>query len=263
MSLEVRDLEITLGGRAVVDRVSFTVEPGERLGLIGESGSGKTLSCLAVLGLLPAGARVSGSIRWAGRELVGAGDRALAAIRGKEIGIVFQEPTTALDPIRTIGNQIGESLRIHYGLSRSETRDRVIRMVDKVQLPEPEHIIRRYPHQLSGGQRQRVAIAMALVTGPRLIIADEPTTALDVTVQAGILDLFDDLVTGSGASLIFITHDIALLSQMSGTGIVLSGGRVVESGSVDQIIHAPVHPITIELAAAARATSWRVPAGVA
>jgi len=262
MTLEVRDLVIRLGGRTVVDGVSLTVERGGRLGLIGESGSGKSLTTLAVLGLLPAGAQVSGSIRWAGRELVGLRDRELARVRGKEIGIVFQDPTTALDPIRTIGHQIGEPLRIHYGLTRRETRERVGRMVERVALPEPDRIVGRYPHQLSGGQRQRVAIAIALITGPRLIIADEPTTALDVTVQAAVLDLFDELVTGSGASLVFVTHDIALLARMSGTAVVLADGRVVESGPVGQLVNAPAHRVTRELVTAARATSWRSPVGV-
>jgi len=263
MSLEITDLTITIGGRAVVDGVSLSIGAGERLGVIGESGSGKSLTALAVLGLLPTGAVVTGSIRWNGRELVGLPDKQLAAIRGREIGIVFQEPMTALNPIRTVGQQIGEPLAIHYGLPRSERNERVLRIVERVALPDPAEIVRRYPHQLSGGQRQRVAIAMALVTGPRLLIADEPTTALDVTVQQGIIELFDDLVASSGSSLLFITHDIALLAQMSGNAAVMASGKVVEHGTVGQIVHRPEHPVTRDLAAAARAVSWQSSVGVA
>ncbi|NTW41882.1 MAG: ABC transporter ATP-binding protein, partial [Cellulomonadaceae bacterium] len=154
MSLHVRDLSVHIAGRTVVDGVSFTLEPGERLGVIGESGSGKSLTMLAVLGLLPHGAHATGSIRWHGRELLGLDERALAGLRGREIGMVFQEPGTALDPIRTVGSQIGEPLRIHYGLSRREAREHAVRLATRVALPEPAQLVRRYPHQLSGGQRQ-------------------------------------------------------------------------------------------------------------
>src|SRR5690606_26656343 len=188
MSLEVQDLVIEIGGRRVVDGVSFAVPDGARLGLIGESGSGKSLTALALLGLLPEDATTTGSIRWNGQELLGLADRDLAQLRGDEIGIVFQEPRTALNPIRTVGSQIGESLRIHEGISRRDARRRAVGEAARVHLPDPEQIVRRYPHQLSGGQRQRVAIAMALACRPRLLIADEPTTALDVTIQAEILD---------------------------------------------------------------------------
>jgi peptide/nickel transport system ATP-binding protein len=256
MSLVVSDLVIELGGRRVVDGVGFELGDGDRLGVIGESGSGKTLTALAVLGLLPPGAQVRGSIVLDGQELAGRTDRQLAMIRGKQVGIVFQEPATALNPIRRVGDQIGEALRIHYGFSRSEARQRAIALAERVQLPDPEEIVQRYPHQLSGGQRQRVAIAQALSTGPRLIIADEPTTALDVTVQAGILRLFDEQVVGSGASLLFITHDLAVLSQIAARAVVLAGGRVVESGALHDIVHAPQHPTTAALVAAATATSW-------
>jgi peptide/nickel transport system ATP-binding protein len=261
MTLAITDLVVTIGSRNVVDGVSLSVADGERLGLIGESGSGKSLTALAILGLLPPGARLSGSILLNGVELVGLSDRALAAIRGKNIGIVFQEPKTALNPIRKIGNQIGESLRIHYGLSRKDALERAVRLAERVQLPDPEKIVQHYPHQLSGGQRQRVAIAIAIATGPRLLIADEPTTALDVTIQAGIIELFNDLVETSGASLIFITHDVALLPMISSRAVVLAHGKVIESGSVAEIIDSPRHPITQSLAAAARATSWTAPEG--
>ncbi|MGO3797015.1 MAG: ABC transporter ATP-binding protein [Pauljensenia sp.] len=260
MSIEIENLHIRIAGHSVVEGVSLSLPDSGRLGLIGESGSGKTLTALAIVGLLPHGAEVSGSIRWNGRELVGLPDRELARIRGREIGVVFQEPSTALDPIRTVGAQIGDSLRIHYGLGRREVRERVLALAERVRLPDPEAITRLYPHELSGGQRQRVAIAQAVIARPSLIIADEPTTALDVTVQAGILDLFDDLLASGNTALIFISHDIALVSRMSDQVVVLSRGAVVETGSVDQILRAPAHPVTIDLVDAARATGWRTPA---
>lgn len=257
MSLEVRDLIVDIGGRRVVDGVSFDVPDGARMGLIGESGSGKSLTALAVLGLLPEGATAAGSIRWDGRELIGAGDRALATLRGDEIGIVFQEPRTALNPIRTVGRQIAESVRIHEGIGRREAAARAVVEAERVRLPDPEQLVRRYPHQLSGGQRQRVAIAMALACRPRLLIADEPTTALDVTIQAEILDLLNGLVERDGMSLVFITHDLAVLSQIATDAVVLEDGKVVERGPLSQLLTAPASPVTQGLLRDATATLWK------
>jgi len=257
MSLQVRDLSISIGGRRVVDGVSFDVPDGARVGLIGESGSGKSLTALAILGLLPDDATTTGSIRWKGQELIGLPDRELARLRGEEIGIVFQEPRTALNPIRTVGRQIGESLRIHEGIGRRASLSRAVGEAARVRLPDPEQIVRRYPHQLSGGQRQRVAIAMALACRPRLLIADEPTTALDVTIQADILELLRTLVTDDGMSLVFITHDLAVLSQIATDAVVLEDGHVVEHGPVSTLLSAPASPVTQGLLRDATATLWR------
>lgn len=257
MSLAVRDLRITFGGETVVDGVSFDVPHGARVGLIGESGSGKSLTALAILGLLPDGAEATGSITWDGTELLGMPERRLARRRGDEIAMVFQEPQTALNPIRTIGRQIAESARLHRGLSRAEGRRLAVAAAERVRLPEPERIVRRYPHQLSGGQRQRAAIAAALSGRPRLLLADEPTTALDVTIQAGILDLLLDLVREEGMSLLFITHDLAVLSQVATHGIVLERGRAVEEAPVAELLSAPRHPVTQGLLRDATATLWR------
>lgn len=257
MSLEVRGLTIEISGRRVVDGISFDVPDGARVGLIGESGSGKSLTALALIGLLPGGATASGSIRWDGRELIDLPDRDLARLRGDEIGIVFQEPRTALNPVRTVGRQIAESVRIHEGLGRREALARAVAEAARVRLPDPEQIVGRYPHQLSGGQRQRVAIAMALACRPRLLIADEPTTALDVTIQSEILELLHSLVTDDGMSLVFITHDLAVLSQIATHAVVLEDGRVVEEGPISRLLTAPSSPVTQGLLRDATATLWR------
>ncbi|CAL4860472.1 ABC transporter ATP-binding protein [Microbacterium sp. MM2322] len=258
MTLSVAGLTIDLGGRRVVDGIDLEVGDGARVGLIGESGSGKSLTALAILGLLPEGAEVGGSIRWNGQELIGMRDRDLARLRGDEIGMVFQEPQTALNPIRTVGRQIAESIRIHQrGVSRAEAWERAVDEARRVRLPDPERIVRRYPHQLSGGQRQRVAIAMALACRPRLLIADEPTTALDVTIQAEILDLLHHLVDEDGMSLAFITHDLAVLSQIATDAVVLESGRVVEAGSLRTLLRSPASPVTQALLRDATATLWR------
>ncbi|WP_294944428.1 ATP-binding cassette domain-containing protein [Microbacterium laevaniformans] len=262
MSLVVRNLSIEIDGRRVVDDISFDVPDGARVGLIGESGSGKSLTALAILGLLPDAATATGSIRWNERELIGLPDRELAHLRGDEIGIVFQEPRTALNPIRTVGRQIAESVRIHEGLGRRDAAARAIAEAERVRLPDPAQIVRRYPHQLSGGQRQRVAIAMALACRPRLLIADEPTTALDVTIQAEVLELLAGLVARDGMSLVFITHDLAVLSQIATHAVVLEHGCVVEHGPLSRLLTAPASPVTQGLLRDATATLWR-PGGAA
>ncbi len=261
MTLSVQDLAIEIDGRRVVDGISFEVPDGARLGLIGESGSGKSLTALAILGLLPEGATAGGSIRWNGTELIGMPDRELAKLRGDDIGIVFQEPRTALNPIRTVGRQIAEAVRIHEGVGRTEARERAIAEAARVRLPDPESIVDRYPHQLSGGQRQRVAIAMALACRPRLLIADEPTTALDVTIQAEILSLLLSLVQDEGMSLVFITHDLAVLSQVATEGVVLEDGRVVEAAAVSRLLTTPSSAVTQGLLRDATATLWRPDGG--
>ena len=261
MSLEVNDLVVEIGGRRLLDGISFDVADGRRLGLIGESGSGKSLTALAVLGLLPEGAVAHGSIRWNGTELLGMPDRELAELRGDEIGMVFQEPRTALNPIRTVGRQIAEAVRIHERIGRGEARVRAIAEAARVRLPDPAAIVDRYPHQLSGGQRQRVAIAMALACRPKLLIADEPTTALDVTIQAEVLQLLLSLVAEQGMSLVFITHDLAVLSQVATHGVVLDEGRVVESAPIDTLLSTPSSPITRALLRDATATLWRPEGG--
>lgn len=261
MTLVVDGLVIEIDGRRVVDGVSFEVPDAARLGLIGESGSGKSLTALAILGLLPEGAVASGSIRWHGTELIGMPDRELARLRGDEMGIVFQEPRTALNPIRTVGRQIAESVRIHEGLGRRAAHQRAVEEASRVRLPDPSSIVDRYPHQLSGGQRQRVAIAMALACRPQLLIADEPTTALDVTIQAEILTLLLSLVEEHGMSLLFITHDLAVLAQVATHGVVLEDGKVVESAPVRELLTAPTSPVTQGLLRDATATLWRPEGG--
>ncbi len=254
--LVVQDLVVTFDGRRVVDGVSFTVPAGARLGVIGESGSGKSLTALAVLGLLPDAAEASGSVRWGGREILGLPDRDLARLRGNEIGMVFQDPQAALNPIRSVGRQIAEALRIHTRCSAREARERAIAAAARVALPDPARLVRRYPHQLSGGQRQRVALAIALACEPRLLVADEPTTALDVTIQAEILGLLRTLVEDEQMGLLFITHDLAVLAQVATHAVVLAGGRVVESGPITQLLTAAQSPVTQGLVRDAAATLW-------
>jgi peptide/nickel transport system ATP-binding protein len=257
--LVVRGLSVRIAGRTVLDDVTFAVPPGRRVGVIGASGSGKSMTALAVMGLEPAGATVSGSIRLDGRELVGLPDRERARTRGAEIGMVFQEPGTALDPLRRVGRQVAEPLRLHRGLDRRAADRAAEDLARAVGLPEPASLLRQYPHQLSGGQRQRICIAMAMAGEPAYLVADEPTTALDVTTEARILDVFAGLTAARGAGLLFVTHDLAVLARIAETVVVLDAGRVVEEGQVADLLRAPQHPATVALVEAARATARRTP----
>ncbi|MBF4608442.1 ABC transporter ATP-binding protein [Curtobacterium sp. VKM Ac-1393] len=246
-------LSVRITGRTILDDVTFTVPPGQRLGVIGASGSGKSMTSLALMGLEPAGATVTGSIRLDGTELVGLPERERAKHRGSGIGMVFQEPGTALDPLRRVGAQIAEPLRLHRGLDRRAARAAAATLAADVGLPDPDSLLRQYPHQLSGGQRQRICIAMAMAGQPAYLVADEPTTALDVTTEARILELFE----GLSAGMVFVTHDLAVLARIADTAVVLDGGRVVEQGTVAQLLAAPQHPATVALVDAARATTRR------
>ncbi|MFJ8492710.1 ATP-binding cassette domain-containing protein [Streptomyces sp. NPDC094038] len=252
--LTITDLTVRIGGATVVDEVRLELAPGERLALIGESGSGKSLTALAVTGLLPDGAEATGSIRLGGQELLGLGDRDLSRLRGERMAMVFQEPMSALNPLMRIGRQLAEPLRLHRGLNRRQAATAAVELAAQVGLPDPELIVRAWPHQLSGGQRQRVGLAMALATRPALLIADEPTTALDVTVQADMLRLLDDLVREHGTSLLFISHNLAIVTQLCPRAAVLKDGRVVEEGATDTLVRNPHHHYTRRLVAAARAT---------
>jgi peptide/nickel transport system ATP-binding protein len=252
--LQVTDLRVRLntqrGPADAVRGVSFALERGETLGLIGESGCGKSITALALLGLLPERAVVSGSIRFDGAELVGRGDADLCRLRGNRIGIVFQEPMTALNPLHTIGRQVAEPLRLHQGVAEAAARRQAIALLDRVGLPDAARRVDAYPHQLSGGQRQRVTIAMALACGPDLLIADEPTTALDVTIQGQILDLIADLVAERGMALLLISHDLGVIAENVARMLVMYGGSVVESGPTGEVFGRMAHPYTQGLFAA-------------
>jgi peptide/nickel transport system ATP-binding protein len=250
--LQVSGLTVRAGGSALVDDVSFTLGAGERLGIIGESGSGKSVTSLAITGLLARGLTASGSVRLDGHEVIGAAESALRPLRGPVAQIVFQEPLTALDPLMRVGRQVAEPLRRHRGLRGAALREAIAAAFAEVSLEDPR-IARAYPHELSGGQRQRVAIAIALAARPQLLIADEPTTALDVTVQDGVLALLERLVAERGMALLFISHDLAVVSRMVERIVVLRGGSVVEEGPVDRVLRAPQHPYTSALIASARA----------
>jgi peptide/nickel transport system ATP-binding protein len=250
--LELRGLTVGAGSATLVRDVSFSLESGERLGIIGESGSGKSVTSLAIMGLLPDALTASGSILLDGHEVVGSGDGAMRRLRGPVAQIVFQEPLTALDPLMRVGRQIAEPLRRHLGLRGRALRDAVSAALSEVALADPR-IGRSFPHELSGGQRQRVAIAIALAARPRLLIADEPTTALDVTVQGGVLTLLEGLVRDRGMALLFISHDLAVVSRMVEEVLVMSEGSVVEQGPVLDVLRAPQHPYTAALVGSARA----------
>ena len=250
--LDVSALRISFGQQLAVEDISFHVNAGETLGLVGESGSGKSATSLAILRLLPAAATVQGSIRFAGESLLSLTEEAMRRRRGSEIAVVFQEPMTALNPVMAVGAQIAEALRVHHPeMPRRAVRERVLEGMDEVALPDPIRRFGDYPHQFSGGQRQRILIAMAIINRPRLLIADEPTTALDVTVQAQILRLLSDLRQKHGLGMLFISHDLAVVSEVADRVAVMQHGRIVEQAAALDLFLAPEHPYTRRLLASA------------
>jgi peptide/nickel transport system ATP-binding protein len=249
--LDVQGLSVRFdtddGAVHAVDRLSFSLEAGEVLGVVGESGCGKSVSAMSLLQLLPETAHVTGSAEFDGRDLISAPASRLREIRGREIAFVFQEPMTSLNPAFRIGNQIAEVLRRHLGLSRAQARMRTIELLDLVRIPAPKRRVDEYPHQLSGGMRQRVMIAMALACDPKILIADEPTTALDVTIQAGILDLMRDIRERLGTAIVLITHNLGVVADIADRVIVMYAGRKVEEALVRELYAHPQHPYTIGL----------------
>jgi peptide/nickel transport system ATP-binding protein len=242
--LQVRDLRVRVGSVEVVHGVSFTLQPARRTGLIGESGSGKSVTALALMGLLPDGLAAEGSVMYGHRDLLELTEEQLCDLRGDRLAMVFQEPMTALNPVMRIGEQVSEPLRIHRGITRAEARRRSLDLLRRVHIPEAERNLRAYPHQLSGGQRQRVMIAAAMACSPDLLIADEPTTALDVTVQAQILELLNRLVDEERATLLLITHDLPVVAQVCERVMVMYGGHIVEEGAAAEVFERPRHPYT-------------------
>jgi peptide/nickel transport system ATP-binding protein len=253
--LEVSDLSVTFRRRGrpevkAVDGVSFSVEAGETIGLVGESGCGKSVTSLAILGLLPSrGNEVTGAVHLEGRELLGLSGPQLQEIRGREVAMVFQDPMTSLNPVLPIGLQITEVLRRHFGVSKEEARRQAISLLDDVGIPDAARRVGEYPHQLSGGMRQRAMIAIALACKPKLLIADEPTTALDVTIQAQILELLRELVVESQTALVLITHDLGVVAGLCETVHVMYSGRIVESAHRRELFARPRHPYTFGLLA--------------
>jgi microcin C transport system ATP-binding protein len=250
--LDVRDLSVAFGDTLAVDQISFSIKRGECVALVGESGSGKSVSALSILKLLPypAASHPSGSIRFRGRDLLTTAENEMREIRGNDISIIFQEPMTSLNPLHTIEAQIGEILFLHNGIRGAMARARTLELLTQVGIPDPHTRLQSYPHQLSGGQRQRVMIAMALANEPDLLIADEPTTALDVTVQAQILALLAEIRARLGMSLLFITHDLGIVRRIADVVCVMNSGKIVEQGPVEQVFTAPKHSYTRDLLAA-------------
>ena len=247
--LEIENLQTHFrtpdGVNRAVDGVSFTVEAGETLAIVGESGCGKSVTASSVLRLIPEPpGKIKGSIRFEGVDLLKLDERTMRNIRGNQISMVFQEPMTSLNPVLTVGRQIGETLRLHQGLGREAAERRVVEMLRLVGIAEPERRAREYPHQLSGGMRQRVMIAIALACNPKLLIADEPTTALDVTIQAQILDLMSELKQRVGAAIILITHDLGVVAEIAERVLVMYAGRKVEEAPVGELFRSPRHPYT-------------------
>jgi len=253
--LEIRDLSVQSGDVSLVSGVNFDVESGERVGLIGESGSGKSLTALAIMGLLNQGLTTSGRVEFSGEDLLTLSERRRSAFRGDRIAMIFQEPMTALNPTKRIGDQVGETLRIHRHMSRRDATKKAIELLARVEMPEPARYAQMYPHELSGGQRQRVMIASAISCDPDVILADEPTTALDVTVQRRVLDLLDRIVTEERCAFLLIAHDLAVVSEVCDRVITMYGGHLVESGLVGDVIDDPWHPYTRALLDTSRALS--------
>jgi len=252
--LDVAGLSVALatdaGPAEILADVTFAIERGESVGLVGESGGGKSMTALAIMGLLPNGVRARGAIRFNGRDLLAADEASLCALRGRRIAMIFQEPMTTLNPVKTIGEQIAEGMRLHLRLGRAEAEARARRLLDRVGLPAPRFSPSLYPHQLSGGQRQRVVIAMALACGPDLLIADESTTALDVTIQAQLLDLIASVTAETGMALIMITHDLGIVAETTERMMVMYAGRIVEHGPTTEVFAHMAHPYTRGLFAA-------------
>lgn len=245
--LEIRDLRVHIDGHEIIHIDELDLPPGARLGLVGESGSGKTMTAKAIAGLLPDEAKVSGSVRFDGRDLLTLNDTEFSKVRGKRIGFVFQDPARSLNPMMRIGRQVSEAIRVHTGLKGQAVTDRVVNLLAQVQLPDPAAIVRRYPHQLSGGQQQRVMIAAAIAADPDLLIADEPTTALDVTVQDEILRLLISLSEQRQMSVLFVSHDLGVIRYVCDRVAVIYGGQVAETGSVEDVIGRPRHRYTTAL----------------
>src|SRR5215203_3808792 len=250
--LEVHDLSVAFGNTLAVDHVSFSVKRGECVALVGESGSGKSVSALSILKLLPypSASHPSGQIRFRGRELLSAAESEMREIRGNDISIIFQEPMTSLNPLHTIEAQIGEILSLHSGIGGQTARARTLELLSQVGIPDAETRLKSYPHQLSGGQRQRVMIAMALANEPDLLIADEPTTALDVTVQAQILALLKELQSRLGMAMLFITHNLGIVRKMADITCIMTEGQIVERGPTAEIFASPTHTYTRHLLSA-------------
>jgi ABC-type dipeptide/oligopeptide/nickel transport system ATPase component len=242
--LDIQRLNIKFGSVPAVRDLNLSLQTGESVGLVGESGSGKSVTSLAIMRLLPVQANVRGSIRFAGEELLDAPEEQMRSLRGRAMSMIFQEPMTALNPLMRIGDQVAEAVLAHENINRKEARDRATAALNEVAIPNPSGRARDYPHQLSGGQRQRVMIAMAIVNRPQLLIADEPTTALDVTVQAQILDLLAHLREKFSLSMLFISHDLGVVSRVSDRVAVMYRGQIVESGSARQVFTAPAHEYT-------------------
>ncbi|MFV0383450.1 ABC transporter ATP-binding protein [Paracoccus sp. (in: a-proteobacteria)] len=261
--IECRGLSVLINGGDVLRNVDLRLAPGTITGLVGESGSGKSMTALAIMGLLPQGARSGGQVLLDGQDLLTTPETDLCAIRGRRIGMIFQEPMTALNPLMTIGDQVAEVLRIHHRMARGPALGRARERLDRVGLPAPRFPLTLYPHELSGGQRQRVAIALAIAERPDLLIADEPTTALDVTTQAQILDLLTGLVRDEGMALLLITHDLALVAGIADRVAVMKSGRIVEEGATETLFRTQAHPYTRQLFAASRhAPARQKPQGI-